>query len=65
MKPKVLIILVLLIVFLIILIQNTHVVDINLLFWTISMSQIILIAFALLGGFIIGYLTAKMTARSK
>ncbi len=65
MKPKVVIILVLLIIFLIILIQNTHVVDLNLLFWTISMSQIILIAFALLGGFIIGFLTAKITTRGK
>ncbi len=64
MKPKVVVILILLILFLIILVQNTHVVDLNLLFWTISMSQIILIAFVLLGGFVIGYLTAKLTTRS-
>ncbi len=65
MKPKVIVILILVILFLIILIQNTHVVTLHLLFWTISMSQIILIAFVLLGGFVIGYLTVKLTARSK
>jgi len=65
MKPKVIVILVLVVLFLIILAQNTHVITLNLLFWTISMSQIILIAFALLGGFIIGYLTSMLTGKSK
>lgn len=65
MKPKVIVILVLVVLFLIILAQNTHVITLNLFFWTISMSQIILIAFALLGGFIIGYLTSLLTGKSK
>ncbi len=65
MKPKVIVILVLVVLFLIILAQNTHVITLNLLFWTISMSQIILIAFTLLGGFIIGYLTSLLTGKSK
>ena len=65
MKPKVIVILVLVVLFLIILAQNTHVITLNLFFWTISMSQIILIAFTLLGGFIIGYLTSLLTGKSK
>ncbi len=65
MKPKVIVILVLVVLFLIILAQNTHVITLNLLFWTISMSQIILIAFVLLGGFVIGYLTSMLTGKGK
>ena len=64
MKPKAIAILVLVILFLIILAQNTQVLTLRLFFWSISMSQIILIAFVLVGGFVIGYLTA-MTARKK
>jgi len=64
MKPKAIAILVLVILFLIILAQNTQVLTLRLFFWSISMSQIILIAFILVGGFVIGYLTA-MTARKK
>lgn len=65
MKPKVIAILVLIVLFLIILAQNTHVIALNLLFWTISMSQIILIAFVLVGGFVIGYLTSMLTRKVK
>lgn len=65
MKPKVIVILVLIVLFLIILAQNTHVITLNLLFWTISMSQIILIAFVLVGGFVIGYLTSMLTRKEK
>ncbi len=64
MKPKVIAILVMVILFLIILAQNTQVLTLRLFFWSVSMSQIILIAFVLVGGFVIGYLTA-MTARKK
>lgn len=65
MKPKVIVILVLVILFLIILAQNTHVTTLHLLFWSISMSQIILIAFVLVGGFILGYLTAMLTRKNR
>ncbi len=60
MKPKVVVILVLVILFLIILAQNAQVVTLNVFFWSVSMSQIILIAFILLGGFVIGFLTAMI-----
>lgn len=63
MKPKAVAIMILAILFLIILIQNTHVITLNLFFWKISLSTIILIVFVLLGGFIIGYLTSMLTRR--
>ncbi len=65
MKPKVIVILVLVILFLIILAQNTQVTSLHLLFWSISMSQIILIAIILIGGFILGYLTSMLTRKNR
>lgn len=65
MRPKVIIILILVILFLIILAQNTHVTTVHLLFWSISMSQIILIAFVLVGGFILGYLISMLTRKRR
>ena len=65
MKPKVVIILVLVVLFLIILAQNTHVTTLHLLFWSISLSQIILIALVLVGGFILGYLTSMLTRKRR
>jgi len=64
-KPKAIVILVLVVLFLIILAQNTHVTELRLLFWSIEMSQIILIAFTLVGGFIVGYLVAMLTRRAR
>ena len=61
MKAKTIIILVLVALFLIILFQNTQVVELRLLFWTISMSRIILFPLTLLLGFAIGYIVCKLT----
>ncbi len=63
MKPKVIVILVLIILFIIILAQNTYDITLRLLFWSISMPQIILIAVVLLGGFVIGYITSMLTRK--
>ncbi len=63
MKPKIIIVLVLILLFLIILAQNTQVVNFRILFWTISMSQIILLAFSVLIGFVIGYLTSTFSKK--
>jgi uncharacterized integral membrane protein len=63
MKLKVIVLLVFVFLFLIILIQNTEVITLHFFFWTISMSQIILIAFILLGGFVIGYITSMITRK--
>jgi len=40
----------------IVIVQNSDVADVHLLFWKISMSMIVLIFFVALVGFVIGYL---------
>ena len=61
MKPKIIVLLVLAVLFIIILIQNTHVVTLRLFFWKIGMSQIILTPLTMLIGLVIGYIVAKTT----
>jgi uncharacterized integral membrane protein len=61
MKPMTIVILVLVALFVIILVQNTQVVTLQLLFWKLGMSQIILVPLTMLIGFIIGYIVAKLT----
>jgi uncharacterized integral membrane protein len=63
MKPKLIVSLVVVILLLIFLVQNTQVVTIRLYFWSISMSQIILIPLTLILGFIAGYIVAKITGK--
>ncbi len=59
-KPKIIIALVFIAILLVILIQNTQVVTLQLLFWEISMSQILLTSFTLLIGLVSGYIVAKV-----
>ena len=61
MKPTTIVILVLVALFVIILVQNTQVVTLRLLFWKIGMSQIILVPLTMLIGFIIGFIVARAT----
>jgi uncharacterized integral membrane protein len=61
MKPMTIFILVLVALFVIILVQNTQVVTLQLLFWKLGMSQIILVPLTMLIGFILGYIVAKAT----
>jgi len=65
MKPRVIIILILLVLSLIFVIQNTTIVEVQLFFWKISMARIIMLSFLLLVGFIIGYLVAKFSEERK
>lgn len=65
MKPKTVIILVLLLLSLVILVQNTQVVTIRVLFWHMSMSRILLIPLLIIIGFVIGYLVAKLGGQGK
>jgi uncharacterized integral membrane protein len=61
MKAKTIVILALIIaLFIIILVQNAHVVTVRLLFWEIGVSQIILLAVALFIGVILGFIAAKV-----
>jgi uncharacterized integral membrane protein len=61
MKPMTVVVLVLVALFVIILVQNTQVVTLRLLFWKLGMSQIILVPLTMLIGFIIGFIVAKVT----
>ncbi|HUU52606.1 MAG TPA: LapA family protein [Candidatus Heimdallarchaeota archaeon] len=58
MKQKTIIILILIVLAFVILIQNTQVVEVQIFFWKIAMSRIIMIAFMLIVGFALGYLVA-------
>ncbi len=48
---------------LIISLQNTGIVTVEVLFWKISMSRIILIPFVLLIGFLLGFTVGQKTKR--
>jgi uncharacterized integral membrane protein len=65
MKAKTIVVLVLVVLFLILLIQNTKVVEFNFYFWELSMSGIIFLPGILITGFIIGYLTAVIRTKKK
>ncbi|MFA9453005.1 MAG: LapA family protein [Candidatus Aminicenantaceae bacterium] len=59
MKPKFIIILILVLLAVIFVIQNSAMVKIELFFWSISMNQIIMILGLLLVGFLIGFLVTR------
>ncbi|ACB84253.1 lipopolysaccharide assembly protein LapA domain-containing protein [Natranaerobius thermophilus] len=65
MRPKAIAILVIAIIFLILLFQNTHQVELQLLFWKIDGPLILLILLSLAGGFVIGYLTRALFTISR
>lgn len=62
-NPKVISALVLIVLFLILLFQNTQMVSVKIYFWEIAMSQIILIPLVLLIGFVAGYLVARFKGK--
>ena len=59
MRLKTMLILVLIVLFCILLAQNTQVVSIKLLFWELSMSRIVLLILTGLIGFFLGYIVRK------
>jgi len=59
MKPKVIAILIIVALFVIVLLQNTQVVSLRLLFWTISMSRIIIFPLVMLIGIVVGFFAGK------
>jgi uncharacterized integral membrane protein len=63
MKQKTIVISVLIVFAFVILIQNTQVVEVQIFFWKIAMSRIVLILFMLIVGFGIGYLIPKGTKK--
>ena len=64
MKAKIIILIVLAIIFVILIVQNSRPIEVELLFWNIQMSQVIIFFLILLIGFIGGYVVAKLEARS-
>ena len=65
MKVKLAIAVVAAILILVFLLQNTQVVTLRLYFWKVSMSQIILIPLTTIIGFVLGFIVAKLTGKSR
>jgi uncharacterized integral membrane protein len=64
MKPKTIIILVLIVLAVVIVIQNSEMVTLQVFFWKIMMSRIIFMVGLLVVGFALGFLVAKMTQKT-
>lgn len=54
-RPRTVGLALLILLFVIVVLQNTEIVDIRVLFWKLSMSRIILLVFALVVGLAVGY----------
>ncbi len=63
--PRFVAIVILVLLILVIVVQNTEVVTFRLFFWSVSMSQIILIPLMLLIGFVVGLLTQAHLSRRR
>jgi uncharacterized integral membrane protein len=59
MRVRTVVILVLLLLSLVVVVQNTEVVSVRLLFWDLVMSRIILLALSIAVGVIIGFLLGR------
>ena len=59
MKPKMIVVLVLIFLAVIFIVQNTEIVPVHVYFWKISMSRIIMMSFLLLSGFVLGLLVTS------
>lgn len=64
-KPKYIIGIVFAVLLLIVFVQNTQVVVYRVLFWKISISQIILVPLTVIAGFALGYLVVKLRAKGR
>lgn len=63
MKYRLALVLALVVFVLILLVQNAQVVTLRILFWKVSMSQLVWMSILVLVGFISGFLTAKIPGR--
>jgi len=62
-RPKVILVGILALLMIILVVQNSEVVKVTLLFWSFEMSRVILILLASMTGFVCGYLVARLTPR--
>jgi uncharacterized integral membrane protein len=65
MRVRGVVILVLVLLFLIVVVQNTEVVSVRVLFWDLTMSRIILLALSLAVGVIVGFLLGRPWRRQR
>jgi uncharacterized integral membrane protein len=65
MKPKTIFIIAILVLFGIIIIQNTEVTSFQLLFWNVEMSRVILFPIIFVAGLIIGFLGCLIISKRK
>lgn len=65
MKVKVILALALLALLVVLLAQNTQVVVFRIWFWTVSLSQVILVPLLVLAGFLLGFIVGTMGRRKK
>jgi len=65
MRPKFIVVLILIALFLIILIQNIQPVTLQLFFWKVGVSQIILIPLIMAIGFVVGLVVSKVTGNQR
>ena len=64
-RPKFIVSAIIAVLILIFLFQNTEVVTIRFYFWQVAMSRIILISLFILLGFVLGFVVAKLTGKSR
>ena len=64
-NPKFLLASFLLLIILILILQNTEVVEVRFLFWAFGMSRVVVIVLAALLGFASGFLVAKLGVRPR
>lgn len=63
MKIKIMILLIVILLFAIFVFQNTHLINIDFLIWSVSMSAIVLISLVMLIGVVAGFIIAKLFDR--
>jgi uncharacterized integral membrane protein len=64
MRPKIIAIIVVSVLALIILLQNLQTVTFRLFFWKVEVSQLLLVLLMLIIGYVLGFLTAKLTGKT-
>jgi uncharacterized integral membrane protein len=64
-KPKTIIAVVLAVLVLVIVVQNTYIVTVQFFFWRLYMSRIILILIMLVIGVVIGYIIGKIPRKQR
>lgn len=65
MKAKIILVLVVFVLLAVLLAQNTGLITYRLFFWTVSLSQVVIIPLVALAGFVLGFVTGAARRRMK